>query len=411
MFDLQLWKVALKKIGLGGKFLMYKYKDKWPKPKIKYENQVIIKNLLGGICGSDLHQLQVDVSYASSILARKINPFPIGHEAIGLVEEVGSKVTSWKVGDRVVYNPVATCESYEYKLCSSCQTGNFSSCYCLTGLGDKSKLEEKYSESDYGYGGGGFNEYLIGFEKQFYKIPSDLQDEVAILTEPFAIAIHAVGRNLPEDEDTVLIYGAGIIGLLTIAAIRAFGIKARIITLARYKHQAEIAVKLGSNEVIIERNRNELYSKIALLTNGHLFKPTLGKKILFGGNGPDIIFDCVANEKTLDDSLHLVRSNGKIIVVGLGYNKTKTIDWALQAYKELTIVGTMMHRLEKYQDKNWDSFDLAIHFLNTNPNLYSDLVTHKFKIEDFKNAFKLSMRKGQNKVVKSVFDYREINQI
>lgn len=405
MFDLQLWKVAMKKIGLSGKFLMVKYKEDWLQPKIKYPNQVLVKNLLGGVCGSDLHQLDVDVSYSSTILAKKMNPFPIGHEAIGEIVDLGKLVINLKIGDRVVYNPVASCESFGYKFCPSCQNGNYSNCYCLTGIGDGSNLQEKYEQSDYGYGGGGFCEYLTAFEAQLHKIPENLPNEVAILTEPYAISIHAVCRNLPKDSDTVIVYGAGIIGLLIIAAIRSFESKCRIITIARYEHQAILAKKLGSDETVIERDRKKLYQEIAKLTEGKLFKPTLGKKILFGGTGPDIIFDCVANEVTLDDSLHFVRSNGKIVVVGLGYSITKKVDWALQAYKELTIVGTMMHGLEDYKGQKIDSFDLALLFLSKNPKQYIELVTHKFSIEQYKTAFRTSFKKGKFKAIKVVFEY------
>ena len=406
MYDLQLWKVALKLAKLSGKFLMVKFKEDWPKPKIKYPNQVQVKNTLGGICGSDLHQLDVDVSFASSILAKKMNPFPIGHEVIGVVADIGKEVTDLKTGDRVVYNPVASCESFGYLLCPSCKEGNHSGCYCLTGLGDKSDLQARYEQSDYGYGGGGFSEYLVGFEKQFHKIPDNVPDEIAVLAEPFGIGVHSVSRNLPKDEDTIIVYGAGIIGLFVIAALRAYESKCKIITIARYQHQADMAKKLGADEIIIERDRKKLYQTIANSVGGKLFKPTLGKKILFGGTGPDVIFDCVANEKTIDDSLHLVRNNGKIVIVGLGYSVTKKIDWALQAYKELTIVGSMMHGLDPYKGEKIDSFELALQFLSKNPTLYEGLVTHKFTIDSYKQAFNTTFKKGKNKVIKAVFDFR-----
>jgi len=156
----------------------------------------------------------------------------------------------------------------------------------------------------------------------------------------------------------------------------------------------------------MERDRTELYKRIAEMTNGKLFKPTLGKKILFGNTGPDLIFDCIASEKTIDDSLHLVKNNGRIVAVGLGYTTTKKVDWAIQIYKEITIAGTMMHGQEEYNGKKINSFDLALEFLSQKPELYTELVTHKFPIDDFKKAIKLSYKKGKNKAIKVVLDYR-----
>ncbi|NHJ84501.1 MAG: zinc-binding dehydrogenase, partial [Asgard group archaeon] len=138
-----------------------------------------------------------------------------------------------------------------------------------------------------------------------------------------------------------------------------------------------------------------------------LFKPTLGKKVLYGNSGPDVIFDCVANERTLDDSLHLARSNGKVIILGLDYSITKKIDWALVAYKELAIIGSMIYGEEEYEGKKYNAFELALKFLANNPRLYVGLVTHKFRIEDYKQAYKISMNKGQNKAIKVIFDYTD----
>ncbi|NHJ85460.1 MAG: zinc-binding dehydrogenase [Asgard group archaeon] len=408
-FDLKIWKVILKKIKLGGKFSMVKYRNDWLKPSIRFDNQVLVKNHFGGICGSDLHQLDVEVSYVTTILANSENPFPIGHEAVGSIDEIGSKVSSFKIGDRVVYNPVATCESYGFELCSSCKEGNYSSCLCLTGTGDGSKLEMEYGGRKQfgGYGGGGFSEYLIAFEKQLFKIPDSLSDDIAILTEPYSVAIHAVARNKPQDKDTVLIIGAGIIGLLVIAAIRSFGIKSKIIVLVRYEHQAKLAKKFGANIILMEQDRKKLYHKIAELTDAKLFKPQLSKEIVYGNSGPDIIFDCVANEKTLDDSLHLIKSNGKIVVVGLGFAVTRKIDWAIVPYKEITVVGTMMSGLEEFNGKKLDAFEIALQFLSIEPQKYSELITHKFKIEDYKTAYKTTMNKGKQQVIKAIFDFNK----
>lgn len=407
-FDLKPWKVILKFLHLGSKYSMILVRDDWPEPQIKYPNQVKLKTKICGFCASDLHMIQIKISYFASILASKENPFPMGHEIVASVEEIGSEVTSLKKGDRVIMNTIGHCSTYGFKPCSGCQSGNWSQCYCLVGMGDGSELESKYGGRG-NFGGhfeGGFCEYLLANEKQLYKIPANLPDDIAVLAEPFACTIHAVARNMPKDSDAVLVVGAGTLGLLTIAALRGLGSNCRIITLAKYDHQAEFAKRLGSNEIIIERDRKTLFRKIAEMTNGKLFKPTLGIEYLFGGSGPDVIFDCIATEKTIDDDIHLVRSNGKIIFVGLGSTTTKKVDWSVQAYKEISLTGAMMYGIENINGEKKDDFELALEMLSKEPDKFKGFVTHKFPIDQFKYVMNLMEKKGKIKGIKLAFEFK-----
>ncbi|MDF1538128.1 MAG: medium chain dehydrogenase/reductase family protein [Candidatus Thorarchaeota archaeon] len=407
-YDLKIRKAVLKKIGLATKFSMIKYREDWPEPEIKFPRQVKVKTLMSGICASDLHQIDVNLSYAASILARKENPFPMGHELVGEVIEIGSEVEHLKPGDRVVMSPIAHCKAYGFEKCPSCEAGDYQTCYALVGIGDGSELEETYGGrlGFGGFAGGGFSERFLAFEGQLTKVPFEIPDEIAILAEPYSVGIHAVLKKLPKDTDTVVVTGAGIIGLMIIAAIRALGSKCKIITLARYQVQVEAAIKLGSDKVLTERSRDTLYEEIAKLTDGELFKPALGRKILYGNKGPDIVFDSVGSEVTIDDAFRFVRTNGTVIIVGMALGAMKKVDWMLQVYKELDVLGSMMHGLEEFQGESLDTFILATRFLNENQSLYENLVTHKFRVDEYKKAFDVASNKGKYAAIKIAFDYR-----
>jgi threonine dehydrogenase-like Zn-dependent dehydrogenase len=282
------------------------------------------------------------------------------------------------------------------------------SCYVLAGVGDGTEREKQLggSGSFGGFGGGGYCECTLGFEKQFFKVPDDVSDEKAVLTEPFSVALHAVVRNLPTDTDSVIVMGAGTIGLMVIAAIRALDSKCRIISIARYPFQAEASRKLGADEVISIRDKKSLYENIVKITGGRLFKPLIGKPGVFGNAGPDMIFDCVATEDSLDDSLHLVRSNGKIIILGQGYSVTKKVDWSIQVLKEIDISGSVIYGMERYKGKTLHCFELALLMMKKNPELFDGLLTHKYKIDDYRTALNLARNKGKNRVIKAAFDFR-----
>jgi threonine dehydrogenase-like Zn-dependent dehydrogenase len=404
MYDLKISTAVRKKMKLAGKYSMIKYRSDWPTPSIEFPRQVLVRPIIAGICASDIHQIDVDMSYSASILARKDNPFPLGHEVVGIVEDIGSEVKGLEVGDRVTHSPVASCEVYGFELCESCREGRPETCQAIAGIGDGSDLEEEYGGrlKFGGFGSGGFSEHFVTYEDQLRKVPNEISNDTALLAEPLAVAIHAVKRREPTDNDTVLVIGAGIIGLMIIKAIRGLGSKCRIIALARYAFQGEVAKRFGADEIVSESNNDLLYQKVADLTNGQLLKPALGKKILYG-RGPDIIFDSVGTDLTLDDALHLVKNNGTVVIVGMGFGITKKTDWALGMYKEVNILCSMMHGIEDVHGKSRDTFDLAFEIMKEDLSSFAGLITHRFDIDQYKVAFSVASSKGKNKAIKVAF--------
>ncbi|MHA2396493.1 MAG: zinc-dependent alcohol dehydrogenase [Candidatus Thorarchaeota archaeon] len=408
MYDLKISKVVRKKAKLAGKYTMIKYREDWPKPSIKHPRQVLVLPVMAGICASDVHQIQVNLSYSATILARKDSPYPLGHEVVGIVEAVGSEVEGLKVGDRVGHSPVVSCDCYGFELCESCKTGKPETCQAIVGIGDDSALEEAYGGrlNFGGFGSGAFSEHFVTYAGQLQKVPDGVPDEQALLAEPLAVAIHAVKRKQPSDDDTVIVLGAGIIGLMTVRAIRGLGSKCKIIVLARYPFQKAAAQLLGADEVISETKTDVLYQRVADSTGGNLLKPSIGNRILYGGTGPDIIFDTVGSDSSLDDSLHLVRNNGTLVLVGMDFGVTKKTDWILTVYKQLNVLGTMMHGLDRHDGELVDTFELAFEIIKKDPALLEGLVTHKYRIDEYKTAFDVAANKGKNGAIKVAFDFR-----
>lgn len=407
MFKLDIWKAILRKLRIASKLILAKYKADWPDPVIQHTNQVKIKTIMCGICASDHHMLAIDTSYFPSITSSLNKIIPMGHEILGVVTEIGAGVASIQPGDRVVVNPARRCEMFGFAPCTSCLRGNWAGCRTLAGIGDGSDREKEYGgkQGIAGVTGGGFGEQIVAFEQQLYKVPDNVPDDVAVLAEPFAVGIHAVFRNPPSDDDVVLVFGAGIIGLLVIAAIRAFGSRCKIICIKRYDFQADAAKRLGADEIVHDGDRKRLYADIAEKTGALLLKPAMGKKAIFGGIGPAIIYDCVGTETSLDDAMHLVRYNGKIVIVGLAYSVTRHVDWAIPVYKETEIAGSLMYGMETFEGARTDDFSLAVQFLTADPGKYKGLVTHKFPIEKYKAALRTSMNKGRARAIKVVFSY------
>ncbi|MHA2082084.1 MAG: zinc-binding dehydrogenase, partial [Candidatus Thorarchaeota archaeon] len=190
-------------------------------------------------------------------------------------------------------------------------------------------------------------------------------------------------------------------------AIRGLGSKCKIIVIARYPFQEAAANQMGADVVIPESTTDTLYQRVADSAEGHLLKPILGNRVLYGGLGPDIVFDSVGSDSTLDDSLHLVRNNGTIVIVGMDFGVTKKTDWILAVYKQLSVLGSMMHGLEDHNGDSMDTFELAFEIIKEDLALLEGLVTHKYKIDEYKTAFSIAANKGKNNAIKVAFDFRK----
>ena len=403
-FDLKMWKIILSKLKLAPKFLTFKYKEDWDKPEITHDNEVLVKTLNAGICGSDLHQAKLDMSYYASILSSPQNPSPIGHEVLGIVENT-NKNSSFTVGERVVLNPTVHCASYGFSPCPSCKNGDWQHCQVLVGKGDESEREKTFKPFK-GQIYGGWSEYFLAPEKNLYKVPENVPNHIAVLMEPFTVALHAVIRNPPEDADKVIVLGAGTIGLMTIITLRALNKKSHITSVVRYPHQANLAKLCGADEVLFSsKNKTSFYKEIAEQYEALLVTPLMKKPYIYGVKGPDIIYDSVATESTVEDDFHIIRSGGKIVLIGMGYSITKKIDWGVQIYKEVIISGTFLQSVGEFEGKVIDPYEFGLNYMSKHLDVFENIVTHRFPLHDFRKAFGAIENKGKSHAIKVVFDY------
>jgi threonine dehydrogenase-like Zn-dependent dehydrogenase len=249
--------------------------------------------------------------------------------------------------------------------------------------------------------GGSWSEYYVAHSSQLYRVPENVSDENAVLVEPFAVGLHAALQFPPRDTDTVLIQGAGIIGLLTLAALRATGCKAPIWVVARYPFQANAARKLGATDII--NGKGDYYAEIAARTGGELLKPILGKRVLNGG-GVDVTYECVGSDDSLDDVLRLTRKRGRVVLVGVP-GIAKDVDWTALFNKELDVLASYCYnRVEPYQGTVRSAFDIALELMARGLDL-SWLVTHKFKLDEYSKAFDLLGKRGASQAIKAVFEF------
>jgi L-iditol 2-dehydrogenase len=371
-----------------------------PEPTLPGDDWVKIKTRYGGICGSDLGGIHLESSPYYSVFTSF--PFTFGHENVGRIAEVGSRVRDWQVGERVVVEPTLWCEPRGFEeLCRHCARGEINLCEHLTEGNLAPGIMIGYCHDT----GGSWGANFAAHQSQLYRVPDNVGDENALLVEPFGVALHAVLQNFPGDDETVLVIGAGAIGLLTIAALRVLGSHARILVLARYPFQAEAARRLGATETIPTGRGRDYYAEIAQRTGARLRKPIMGKRVMLGG--VDRTFECVGSDLALDDAVRTTRSGGRVVLVGVP-GIPKTVDWTAIFVKELEVRGSYVYNhAEPFRGRKWKAFELTLDLMQRGELDVGWLVTHKFRLRDYARAFRFLDQRGASKAIRAVFEFDE----
>lgn len=247
-----------------------------PNPK---EDEVLIKVEYVGICGSDIHGFESGPFIPPKDPNQKIG---LGHECAGTVVSVGSKVTKFKVGDRVNIEPGVPCGTCRY-----CREGRYNICPDV----DFMATQPNYR--------GALTNYLVHPESMTYHLPENMDTMEGALVEPAAVGMHAAAEAAVRPGDKIVILGAGCIGLMTLQACRAMG-ASEIIVVDIIEKRLAMAEKLGAAAVV----------------NGMKEDSEKRVKELLGDWGADIVFETAGSPKTAAQALNMVTRGGKIMIVG-----------------------------------------------------------------------------------------------
>jgi threonine dehydrogenase-like Zn-dependent dehydrogenase len=354
-----------------------------------------VKPLMCGICGSDTSLLHGTSSPALSPFVSF--PAIMGHEVIGIVTEIGSAVTRAKVGDRSAVMPIISCEMRGLEPCRACAADD-------PGLCLNSAEGELSPGLLIGFCKdlpGGWSEELIVHESQIFPLPDAIGDDDAVLIEPFSVATHAVLRNPPKPGASVLIIGAGSIGLLVLAALRMLGYDNDVTVLARRPIQEKLALAYGATRVFTRKSAVEAAKEIARAKS---YKTVIGPDTLTGGF--DWVFDCVGSERSVKDALAVSGPRGQITLVGCA-GELKKLDLTFVWSREITITGCYVYGAEPALDGAPHTFDVAMRLIAEHPEIrLHDMITHRFTLDQWRDAMGVSLSRGSHGAVKVVFDYR-----
>ena len=367
------------------------FRQDLPDPPLPGPRWVRVRNLQTGICGSDLTLFSCTADAWN--LFEPLNARPrvyLGHETIGVVEEVGDHVTNLRPGDRVSlmrYTP--SCAGKEIDPpCRFCQEGNYALCEHYNDPGPRSLPDT----------GAGMGDSYLATEEQLYPVSPQLNDDRAVLLEPMAVAVHSVLRHPPAPGDTVLVYGTGAVGLLVVAALKILFPHCRIAVPVRGAGKKALALSFGGDEVFT----GDVYQHVAELTGGRLYRGMKGYAMM--GGGMDVIYDTLGRGKNTHDCLRLLRARGVYVKIGYQMNRTRYDETPLW-FKELTMTGVSSHGMEILPDgRRVSSFKLAEELLlSAKCPPVEQLITHRFPLSQYRDAFGLLLKPGSG-AIKVVLD-------
>jgi threonine dehydrogenase-like Zn-dependent dehydrogenase len=367
-----------------------------PAPALPAPDWAVARTRLCGLCGSDYKQVFMNGAFDNPMTAMISWPQVLGHEVVGVLDEVGPGVARRRVGERVVLNPWLSCATRGLPLCEWCEEGDLAQC-TNTGRGSAAPGIHTGNSAT---ATGGFAPRVPAHESQWIPIPDAISDDAAVLADPFSVSLHAILRTPPPPGGTALVYGVGTLGLLAIAILRALRPDVRVLAVARFAHQARLAEKFGAERVLRHQPTLELIESVGELCGARIARPWKGLPMLLGG--ADVIYDTVSSPETFEVGLRLANIRGAI--VALGVEPPRRFEWTPLYFKEISIVGSNGFGIEEYADRRQHAMEWYFELLLTKRIDVTAIITHRFALADYRDAFMTCYAQGENGAVKVLFD-------
>ncbi|OTF77432.1 sorbitol dehydrogenase-like protein [Euroglyphus maynei] len=331
--------------------------ERWPLPD-KLEND--------GICGTDLH-LWRQAQVADFRLQR---PFCLGHEPSAIVMKCGSNVHHLKPGDRVAVEPAIPCLK-----CDRCRSGRYNLCPT------SNKQSHGLPNSD-----GSLRRYYTHRADFCFKLPDSISLEEGALIEALAVVIHACRRVKIQPGDSVLVCGAGPVGVMAMLVAKAFGSNRVCVTDIK-QTRLDLAKKMGADHCYwIDLSQKDLNAEDRA---AHIVEMM--------GRPPDITLECTGVASSQSLAIHATEHGGRIAIVGLG-QPSNGIPLSTMTMKEIDLIGVCRIK---------DDYPLAIELLESGKINVKPLITQRFAIEQALEAFRLLASPPDNdqSVVKVLIQY------
>lgn len=311
-----------------------------PLPRIAADDDVLLRVERASICGTDIHILSTPPGHPATPGS------VLGHEYVATIVDTGAGVGHLKSGDRVVIDPNITCG-----LCRYCRMGMSNVCENMTTLGI--------------FRNGGLAEFNLAPAKSLHKISPDVPPERATLAEPLSCVLHAFEKAVLTPGESVVILGAGPIGLIFLLLCKTAG-AGKVFLVEPVEFRRRTAELFGADGVLDPKTSN-VAEEVKAAT----------------GVGADVVIDAAGT--LLPEALQLVRPGGRVILFGINQHADRQFNQYFTTRYEVTILGSFIQRTE---------FPKVVRLLEAGILPLEKLVTHRLKLEDIGQGLE-AMRAGE----------------
>lgn len=321
-------------------------------------NDLLIKVAYSGICGTDLHIFEGKNPFVT---------FPIipGHEFSGIIESLGSKVNDFSINEKVAINPNLSCKDLGYTVqnfCYYCKKNRPHFCLNWQAIGVTRN--------------GGFAEYVVCPKSAAFRVPKEVSLKEATLMEPIACCLHGLNRLKIASENTVLLIGAGPIGLLMVSLIKSL-FKSKLIVSEPDNYRRNLAKNFGADLTVNPYVEN-LKEIVKYETDGH---------------GVDISIEAVGSPSTALEAVNLLNKGGKALIFGVAkQGDTFKLDLFKLYSNETSVFGSFTNPHENNESLN---------ILRKKIIPTSSFISHRIKIDELAQGLKLLLNK--TKEVNKIF--------
>jgi threonine dehydrogenase-like Zn-dependent dehydrogenase len=372
------------------------------RPKLLGPDWVLARTRLTGICGSDAKQVFMDFGNVEGTTLGSWVSFPqvLGHEVVAEVVELGPEARGLSVGQRVVLNPWLSCAPRGIRpLCPSCQVGDLSLCEHFSD-GRVAPGIHTGTSSD---ATGGWAELLPAHDSMLFPVPDEIPDEVAVFADPFAVSLHSVTRNPPPPRGKVLVYGHGALGTCVNAIVHALHPGVDVAVVARFPAQVELAKRLGASLILDPGDRAAIIEQVSDWAGGRVVPNSFGLPMAHPG-GVDVVYDTIGKSETLEVGARVLRARGTLVQSGV--HGAERWESSPLYFKELRLTGSNAFGVEEVEGARKHGIEHYLHMVRAGRVDLTGMLTHTFRLEEWREAFEVLANQGESGAIKVAFDFR-----
>lgn len=328
-----------------------------PKPQITSPTDAVVRLVKTTICGTDLHILGGDVPETG-------HGTILGHEGVGIVEEVGSAVQNFKVGDKVIISCITSCNTCYYckkGIPAHCESGGWILGHLING-----------TQAEY--------VHIPHADGSLYHAPKTVDDDALVMLSDIFPTSYEIGVQAGHVKpgDTVCIVGAGPIGLAALLTAQFFS-PAKIIMIDLSESRLEASLRFGATDTICSADIDDIKTKVSALTDGR---------------GADVVIECVGYPETFDVCQKIVAIGGHVSNVGV-HGKPVSFDLQDLWIKNITMSTGLV---------NANTTEMLLNVLKSGKIDAKQMVTHHFKLSEVEKAYDVFKHAGENQALKVIIE-------